>query len=162
MGSNWKKKVKSADAAQGGGPYVGPGKHLLRLDLLKELESFQGDDIVVVEFIVEQTDSDDHDMRIGNRVSRLWNFSKHPSAPGNFKAFLLAAFGTVDDEGEFEKLEDNKLTDAMINASTSSDNPLNGALFYCSAHTVITQKNKVEFTKCKWELREYPPDAETA
>lgn len=163
--ANWKSKVKKADAAQGGGPYVGPGKSLLRLDLLKETESYQGDDIAVAEFIVEQTDSEDPDMKVGTRVSRLWNFSKFPSSPGNYKAFLLAAFGVLDggDDGEsFEALADEALTNDMIDAATSADNPLSGALFYCSAHTIITQKNKAEFTKCRWELREYPPDPEEA
>lgn len=155
--ANWKKKVKTSNASQGGGPYIGPGKHLLRLDLIKEVESQNGDDIAVAEFIVEETDSEDVDMRIGNKVSRLWNFTKHKSAPGNYKALLLAAFGNLDDKGEFEVLEEDGLTDEMIDAASSAENPLNGTLFYCAAHTIITRDNKKEFTKCRWELREYPP-----
>lgn len=158
--ANWKKKVKDAEPSQGGGPYVGVGKHFLRLDLVKEVEAFQGDNIVVAEFIVESSDNEDHDHRGGSRVSRLWNMSKFPSAPGNYKAFLLAAWGTLDDDGEFEALPKQDLTDEMIDMATSDDNPLNGALFYCVGTKIITQKNKSEFTKCRWELREYPPAPE--
>lgn len=153
--ANWKKKVKSSNASQGGGPYVGPGKHLLRLDLIKEIDSQNNEDLVVAEFVVEETDSEEPDHKVGTRVSRLWNMTQHKSAPSNYKAFLLAAFGTVDD-GEFEALDEDDLTDDMINAASSADNPLNGALFFCAAHTIITKTNKKEFTKCRWELREYP------
>ncbi len=162
MGSNWKKKVKEGKASQGGGPYVGPGKHLLRLDLIKEIETAQGKDMACAEFIVEETDSDDSDMKVGNRVSRMWNFSDHPSAPGNYKAFLLALWGDLseDDPPEFTALEDEELTEEQIDTSSSDKNPFNGALLYCVAHETITQKNKSKFTKCKWELREYPSDDE--
>ena len=157
--ANWKTQVKEANASQGGGPYVGPGKHLLRLDLIKEIESQNGD-ITVAEFIVEETDSEEHDMRVGNRVSRTWSFTKHKSAAGNYKSFLLALWGDLDDSGEFTALDENDLTDKMINSPSSADNPFNGALLYCAAHTIITQGNKKEFTKCRWELREYPPNDE--
>ncbi len=157
---SWKNKVKKAAASQGGGPYIIPGKHLLRLDLLKEVDGFSEDDIVVAEFIVEETDSEEKDMQPGTRVSRLWNFSKHKSAAGNFKAFLIAAFGSFDDEGEYVAADEDDLSkpdedgDTPIDLAVTSDNPLNGSLFYCVAHTIITKERKVEFTKCKWELRE--------
>lgn len=154
---NWKQKVKKSDASQGGGPYVGPGKHLLRLDMIKEVESFAGDDIAVAEFIVEESNSDDTDMKVGNKVSRMWNFTKHASAAGNYKAFLLAMWGEINEDGEFTACEEDNLTEEMIDSPSSAENPWNGALFYCDAHDIITRTNKQKFTKCRWELREYPP-----
>lgn len=155
---SWKSKVKKAAASQGGGPYILKGKHILRLDILKEVDGFSDDDIVVAEFIVESTDNDEKDMQPGTRVSRLWNFTRHKSAAGNFKAFLVAAFGSFDAEGEFVCADEDELSkedadgDTAIDLAVSSDNPLNGTLFDCVAHTIITKVNKVEFTKCKWKL----------
>lgn len=156
--ANWKQKVKKSTASQGGGPYIREGTHLLRLDMIKEVESFANDDIAVAEFVVEETDSEHPDMKPGKTVSRLWNFTQHQSAAGNYKAFLIAAYGNLDDDGEFEALEEDELSDEMIDVASSEKNPFNGALFYCVGNTIITKKNKKEFTKCRWELREYPEE----
>ncbi len=158
--SNWKEQVKEGKASGRKGPYVSPGKHVLRLDLLKEMTTRQGKDQAVAEFIVEQTNSEDLGMRVGNRVTRIWNFSDHPSAPSNYKGLLLALYGDLseDDPPQFTPLEDGALTDEQINYATSENNPFNGALLYCDAHNITTEKNQKQFTVCNWELREYPPE----
>ena len=142
----WRDKVAGSDGKGGGkGDWIRVGEYLLELDVLKEHESQEGDDLVIAEFKVLESAYPDQPK--GSTVSRIWNMTRHKPAPGNVKKFLMAAMGAPGGELEAEEIN-AKMIDFALD---EKKNPLVGATFKCFGSNTKT-KAKKDFTVCKWEL----------
>lgn len=92
-----------------------------------------------------QTEKDVEPNPVGSIVSMICNFTKHVAAPGNAKAYVLAAVGNKENEVTQEQMA------AMLQQVVSSGQPLCGVQIRNSTYRKMTRDNKTRLTLNRFE-----------
>lgn len=93
----------------------------------------------------KQTEKDVEPNPVGSIVSMICNFTKHVAAPGNAKAYVLAAVGNKENEVTQEQMA------AMLQQVVSSGQPLCGVQIRNSTYRKMTRDNKTRLTLNRFE-----------
>ena len=128
-----------------GGKYFLPGNYLVEIQRCKEGETRKKIPFFVVECKIIQ--SDNPDMKVGTDCSWLVMMDKD-AAPGNIKAFVMAAAGVEEDE----------VDEAGCEEICSERQPLAGTKMRVEAYNKPT-KAGMPFTRLNWELVEDASEA---
>lgn len=115
-------KITSAQATRGGN-WIRDGKYRFALE---RLEMHEGEDNTsfVIELRVKSSQKVRDDVEpnaVGSRCSSVYNLTKHKSAPGNTKAFMLAALAGLG-------IPESAFSAKWIKEATSDLQPLRGLL----------------------------------
>jgi hypothetical protein len=127
-------KIAAASATKNGNN-LRDGKYRLRIERFV-LNTGHNGTCFIPEFRVmeaQKTEPDVEPNQPGATVSCVWNVSKHSSAPGNVKGFLLAVFGLNEASVPPDKMRE--LTAAAVGA----DQPLRGMEIDCTTIRRVNQ-----------------------
>lgn len=118
-----------------------PGTYKVRIDSVKLIRTRKGDDMVVIETQVVETDNPSRP--VGCRPSQLINF-KHAAATDNFKGFVAAGLGISDDEDAQEGI-----TSELCTQIVGDTQPFAGLVLGVTATSIKTKKGR-DFTVLSW------------
>lgn len=127
------------------GNYIRPGHYFARIDGVRLVKKFTGEDFLAIEMNVVQVldDEDGTGHRVGEDITHLLK-STQPSFLGNVKQFICATLGCSPDE----------VGKAEADRVTSDEQPLAGIVIEFVARTTTTRAGK-PFTKVTYK-REVP------
>ena len=140
------KKIAEAQVTVGGERIRG-GAYLYTIKSVV-LEKKQAGVCFIAEFLVNEAQAVESDVEpnlVGSCCSAVYNFSKHLSAPGNAKTFVLAALGHREAD-----VSQEQLSEAILQV-TSSGQPLIGVQIRNSTYRQMTRDGKINMTLSRFE-----------
>lgn len=126
-------KAKVYDSGQ----YVLPGKYLAQVSAIKEVNSIGGDDFMVIELDIFESNNDER--KPGDSMSQMYNF-RHLSTAGNVRGMLMAMFQTEEKEDI-----DGEVAKEVLH----EEQPLRGLVMKLDAFNKPTRAGN-DFTVVKW------------
>lgn len=126
-------KIAKADIAGEQGQYLGPGNHIGVIEALKEIETPNNGDAVVLEVRLTDTDAEDH--KVDEVRTVMWMIDKHKSAAGQFKRAVA----------DILECEEEEITTDLL-GELFDDKSLDGAEIAIRSFNVKTKENN-DFTK---------------
>lgn len=137
------REIAEASATKGGN-HIKHGDYDMIVDkcILDKKEA--GTCFIVELFVERSTKTGDNEPNApGSRCSTVWNLTKHKSAKGNIKAFVLAMEG---------KDESNvSVDDAQVLIKESIGDKYRGQRIKCSTYKKMTKDGKTELVLPGWQ-----------
>jgi len=147
--------IKDAQVGSGG-VYFQPGKYIVELLKVFVMRGRNKEDFFIAECRVVESDNVKHP--VGHKASWVVKLSQD-MAMGNIKGFIAAANDIDPHETETVNEE---VTEEVVEYAVSDDNPLAGVHVGLQCTTIITKKEKKEFTKHEWSPEDQPVAEATA
>ena len=152
-------KLVNASASKGG-QFITDGDYVMEIEKVVFDETFKGSCFIVELKVLES--SGPTAAKVGSHLSWVQNITKHLSALGNAKAFVLALFGVQEDEVPKDELDATmvEVTNTDPNAKRTDGsligaNPAKGKRIRASAYPAQTRAGQT-ITLVRWSHYEEP------